>query len=124
MTRRPADQPPRTKAAGVPSRFAPKAFLASPATVQALCNELATQSARRFADLPGIPWADVAASIVAEVRESGHDLISLDDSADHRQWQATWYHPLGTFSLLLSFRPPRSVEVTWQTDAATFSASA
>jgi len=126
MTRRSPDRPPKLKASsGPPSRFSPKAFLAAtPATVQQLCQDLAGESSRRFVDLSGMPWAVVGQSIVADVRASGHDLISLDDSDGVRTWQATWYHPRGTFSLLLSFRFPRSVEVTWQADDAIFVARA
>jgi hypothetical protein len=124
MTRRDPARPPKA-AAAPPSRFAPKAFLAaSPAAAQELCEQLAADAARRLADLTGTTWTAVAKAIVAEVRASGHDLVSLDDTEELRQWQATWYHPRGTFSLLLSFRAPGSVEVTWQTDDATFSASA
>lgn len=126
MTRRSPDRPPRLSASsGPPSRFSPKAFLAAtPATVQRLCEELAGESSRRFVDLSGMPWTVVGDSIVADLRASGHDLISLDDSDGVREWQTTWYHPRGTFSLLLSFRAPRSVEVSWQADDTTFIARA
>jgi hypothetical protein len=126
MTRRDPNRPPRLKASSAtPSRFAPKAFLAgSPQDVQRLCEALAAEAALRLADLTGTTWTAVATSIVADVRATGHDLIALDHTDELRQWQATWYHPRGTFSLLLSFRAPRHVEVTWQTDDATFSASA
>jgi hypothetical protein len=126
MTRRPPNRPPPAKSSsGPPSPFAPKAFLAaSPALVQRLCEQLAAESARRFVDLTGTTWLAMATAIVSEVRASGHDLIPLDEEEGTRQWQATWYHPRGTFSLLLSFRAPRTVEVSWRTDDATFSARA
>ena len=138
MKRRPPNLPSKAKAKAKdrakaeanapnepPSRFAPKAFLAAtPATVQGLCEALAAEAARRFVLATNTPWVAVATSIVADVRASGHDLVSLDDTGDVRQWQATWYHPRGTFSLSLSFRAPGSVEVTWQTSDATFVARA
>lgn len=108
-----------------PSRFAPAAFLSGSAdAVQKLCEELATQAASRFADLTGTTWATVGTSIVEQLRASGHDLSSFDDAEGLQEWQATWHHPRGTFSLFLSFRAPTSVEVTWKTDDATFSARA
>lgn len=132
MQRRPPNRLPKAQAKAKtkapsepPSRFAPKAFLAAtPATVQGLCEELAAEAARRFVLLTGTPWVTVASAVVAEVRASGHDLVSLDDTGDVRQWQATWYHPRGTFTLSLSFRAPGSVEVIWQTNDATFTARA
>jgi hypothetical protein len=108
-----------------PSRFAPAAFLSGSAdTVQRLCEDLAKQAAKRFADLGGTSWEAMGTSIVEQLRASGHDLSSFDDSEGIREWQATWYHPRGTFSLLLAFRAPAGVEVTWKTDDATFSARA
>lgn len=107
------------------SRFAPSAFLSgSPEAVQKLCEELAAQAASRFADLTGTTWSTVGTSIVEQLRGSGHDLSSFDDAEGFQEWQATWHHPRGTFSLFLSFRAPTSVEVTWKTDDATFSARA
>jgi hypothetical protein len=126
MTRTRSDRDPKTKAAKAPpSRFAPKAFLAgSPETRQQLCVELAAELANRFERLVGTPWSDAASSIVGQLRASGHDLISLEDANGSRRWEAVWYHPRGTFSLLLCFRPPTSVEVTWQADDTTFTARA
>lgn len=126
MTRRPADRDPKTKAPKAPpSRFAPKAFInGSPEARQQLCVELAAELANRFDRLVGTPWSDAAISIVGQLRASGHDLISLEDADGFRRWEAVWYHPRGTFSLLLCFRPPTSVEVTWQADDTTFTARA
>jgi hypothetical protein len=108
-----------------PSPFAPKAFLTgSPEAVQELCEQIATQAASRFADLTGTSWTAVATAIVAQLRASGHDLVSVDDSDELRQWQAVWYHPRGTFALILRFRPPASVEVLWQANDTTISARA
>src|SRR3954470_10474008 len=126
MTRKPSGREPKVKAPKAPpSRFAPKAFLTgTPEATQRLCEALAAELANRFDRLLGTPWSDAATSIVTELRSSGHDLISLEDSDGFRRWEVVWYHPRGTFSLLLCFRPPTSVEVTWQTDGATFTARA
>jgi len=126
MTRRSPDRDPKTHAQKAPpSPFAPKAFLAgSPETQQRLCVELAAELANRFDRLRGTPWSDAATSIVGQLRTSGHDLISIDDADGFRRWEAVWYHPRGTFSLLLGFRPPASVEVTWRADDTTFTARA
>jgi hypothetical protein len=108
-----------------PSRFAPAAFLkSSPEAAQELCQALATQAAKGFSDLTGTSWRSVASSFVEQLRASGHDLSNVEDGEGLQEWQATWYHPRGTFSLVLSFRAPASVEVTWKTDDATFTASA
>lgn len=122
---RPKRKPKLEKTKAPPSRFAPAAFLSgSPQAVQQLCEELATQAASRFADLTGTTWATVGHAIANQLRASGHDLSSFDESEGLQEWQATWHHPRGTFSLFLSFRAPASVEVTWKSDDATFSARA
>lgn len=108
-----------------PSRFAPAAFLsASPEEVQRLCHDLATQAASRFADLTGTTWTEVGNAIAHQLRAAGHDLLSFDEADGLQEWQATWHHPRGTFSLFLSFRTPASVEVTWKSDDETISARA
>jgi hypothetical protein len=108
-----------------PSRFAPSAFLTgSPSVVQQLCEDLANQAKARFDDLTGTTWTAVGNSIVEQLRASGHDLMSFDEAEGLQEWKATWHHPRGIFSLFLSFRAPASVEVTWTTEAATFSARA
>jgi hypothetical protein len=91
-------------------------------SVQALCDELATLAAKRFGDLTGTTWQLTGLTLVQQLRAAGHDLRNFDEAADFQDWQATWHHPRGTFSLLLAFRAPTSVEVTWKTDDATFSA--
>ncbi|HVJ21037.1 MAG TPA: hypothetical protein VM686_36755 [Polyangiaceae bacterium] len=115
---------PKPKAAkGNPPRFAPSAFLkGSSEQVQQLCDDLATLAAERFSDLTGTSWQSVGSALAQQLRAIGHDLISIDESDDHQEWQATWHHPRGTFSLLLSFRAPHAVEVTWKADDATFTA--
>ena len=121
---KPKRKPKQKEPKGAPSRFAPAAFLSgSPEAVQKLCEELAAQAAGSFADLTGTTWSTVGTSIVQQLRASGHDLMSFDDGEGLQEWQATWHHPRGTFSLFLSFRAPASVEVTWKTDDATFCAS-
>jgi len=104
-------------------RFAPAAFLSgSPAEVQQLCDELADLALTRFGDLSGTSWERVGQSLASQLRALGHDLISVDESSELQEWQATWHHPRGTFKFLLEFRAPCSVEVNWQTDTATFTA--
>jgi hypothetical protein len=104
-------------------RFAPSAFLkGSREQVQQLCDELATLAAERFSDLTGTTWPSVGAALAQQLRALGHDLIGIDDSDEHQEWVATWHHPRGTFSLLLSFQAPCAVEVTWRTDDAAFTA--
>jgi len=121
----PKRKPKAKKVKPPPSRFAPAAFLSgSPEAVQQLCQELAAQAASSFADLTGTTWSTVGNSIVNQLRASGHDLSSFDDAEGLQEWQATWHHPRGTFSLFLPFRAPASVEVTWKSDDATFSARA
>jgi hypothetical protein len=106
-----------------PSRFAPAAFLRGSAEqVQALCDDLATLAAERFSDLTGTTWQQAGLAIAQQLRAAGHDLASFDEAPDLQEWQATWHHPRGTFSLLLSFQAPCAVEVTWKTDDATFTA--
>jgi hypothetical protein len=108
-----------------PSRFAPAAFRsASPEVAQRLCEALAKQAARGFVELTGTSRKVEGPSIVKELRSSGHDLICVEDSAELQQWEATLYHPQGTFSLLLTFRAPRSVEVMWRADDVVVSARA
>ena len=110
-------------AKGAPPRFAPSAFLkGSTEQVQQLCDELATLAAERFSDLTGTTWAGVSATLAQQLRAIGHDLMSIDDSDDHQEWLATWHHPRGTFSLLLSFQAPHAVAVTWKTDDVAFTA--
>lgn len=123
--REPRENEARSDPKQPPSPFAPKAFLTgSPEAVQRLCEQIATQAASRFADLTGTTWMTVANAIVAQLRAAGHDLVGVDDSDELRQWQAVWYHPRGTFALILRFRPPAGVEVLWQADDTTFSALA
>ena len=106
-----------------PPRFAPSAFLkGSPAQVQHLCDELATLAAERFSDLRGTSWSAVGTALAQQLRALGHDLFPVDESDELQEWQATWHHPRGTFSLSLSFQAPHSVAITWKTDDATFSA--
>jgi len=104
-------------------RFAPSAFLSgSPTEVQQLCDELADVAATRFGDLSGTSWERVGQSLAAQLRALGHDLIGVDESNELQEWQATWHHPRGTFKFVLEFRAPCTVEVTWKTDTATFTA--
>ena len=102
------------------SRFAPSAFLSGkPEAVQQLCDELADHAAARLASLSGPSWARVGRALAGQLRELGHDLISLDESETLQDWQARWHHPRGTFTLSLVFRIPHAVEVTWQVDDVT-----
>jgi hypothetical protein len=108
-----------------PSRFAPAAFLSgSPESVQRLCEDLAAEVAKRFADLTGTTWESVGRTVVEQLRRSGHDLSSFDAGEGIQEWQAVWHQPRGSFSLFLSFRAPANVEVIWKTDAATFTGRA
>lgn len=115
---------PKLRAAkGEPPRFAPSAFLkSSPEQAQQLCDELATLAAARFNDLTGTTWPSASAALAQQLRALGHDLMSVDESDAHQDWLATWHHPRGTFSLVLSFRAPHAVEVTWKADDHTFTA--
>ena len=106
-----------------PSRFAPAAFLnGTPEAVQQLCDDLATLAAARFDDLTGTTWQRTGLAIAEQLRAVGHDLTSFDEAADFQEWQASWHHPRGSFVLSLSFRAPKSVEVTWTADDAVFTA--
>ena len=108
-----------------PSRFASHAFRsASPEEAQRLCEQLAKQAARSFVELTGKSPSAEGPPIVKELRASGHDMVCGEDTAELQQWQATLYHPTGTFALLLTYRAPRSVEVIWRTDDAEFTARA
>jgi hypothetical protein len=121
--REPRREPKLKAAQGDPPRFAPSAFLkGSSAEVQQLCDELATLAAKRFSDLTGTTWRGAGSALAQQLRALGHDLVSIDESDDYQEWQATWHHPRGTFSLVLSFHAPCAVEVTWKTDDATFTA--
>lgn len=116
----------KRKAKGAPEnaqRFAPAAFLkGTPEQVRALCDELATLAAERFSDLTGTTWRDAGLSLVRQLRELGHDLSNFDEGDELQEWQATWHHPRGTFALLLAFRAPHAVEVSWKTDDGVYTA--
>jgi hypothetical protein len=118
MPIRDAQRRRKAKGGSAPSRhFAPAAFLkGTPEQVRSLCDELATVAAERFSDLTGTTWRDAGLSLVRQLRELGHDLSSFDETEELQEWQATWHHPRGTCSLLLSFRAPHAVEVTWKVD--------
>jgi len=106
-----------------PSRFAPSAFLkGTPATVQQLCDDLAELAATRFGDLTGTSWQRAGSAIANQLRATGHDLVSFEDTPALQEWQASWHHPRGNFSLFLSFRAPAEVEVTWKSETATLTA--
>jgi hypothetical protein len=106
-----------------PSRFAPSAFLSgTPAEVQQLCDELAELAMTRFSDLTGTTWEQTGHAIANQLRATGHDLTSFEDTADLQEWQVSYYHPRGTFSLSLSFRAPADVEVSWRTESGTLTA--
>jgi hypothetical protein len=106
-----------------PSRFAPAKFLkGTTAEVQALCDELATLAAERFDDLTGTTWERTGRTLAQQLREAGHDLTCLDEDSELQDWHASWHHPRGTFSLMLSFRAPRAVEITWTADDMSYTA--
>lgn len=110
-------------AKGDAPRFAPSAFLkGSPEQVRQLCDELATLAAERFSDLTGTNWASAGATLAQQLRALGHDLMGIDESDEHQEWLATWHHPRGTFSLVLSFQAPYAVAVTWKTDDGSYTA--
>ena len=122
-TREPKRQAKLRAAKGDPPRFAPSAFLkGSRQQVQQLCDDLATLAAERFSDLTGTTWPAASAALAQQLRALGHDLISIDESDAHQEWLATWHHPRGTFSLLLSFQAPHAVEVTWKAEDSIFTA--
>jgi hypothetical protein len=105
------------------SRFAPSAFLkGSPEQVQRRCDELATLAAERFSDLTGTNWREAGVTLAQQLGAVGHDLIDVDEADEHQEWQATWHHPRGTFSLTLSFHAPYAVAVTWRTDDGAYTA--
>ena len=121
--REPKREPKLKSAKRDAPRFAPSAFLkGSSEQVQELCEELATLAAGRFSDLTGTTWQSAGSALAQQLRAIGHDLVSIDESDNYQEWQATWHHPRGTFSLVLSFQAPHGVEVTWKTDDATFTA--
>lgn len=100
-----------------PSRYAPAAFLKGSAEgVRELCEELAGIAHERFCDLTGTTWQETGLALARQLRAAGHDLSSLDESDELQEWQVTYYHPRGTFSLSLVFRAPTTVEVTWLAD--------
>lgn len=90
--------------------------------MQGLCNDLAELAAERFSDLTGTTWTSVGNSLADQLRALGHDLIGFDETPEYQAWQATWYHPKGTFVFTLEFTAPYAASVTWKTDDATFSA--
>lgn len=100
-----------------PSPFAPSAFLrGTPEAVRELCEGLAGIAHDRFLDLTGTTWQRAGSDLAHQLRAAGHDLTSFDDSEQLQEWQTTFYHSRGTFSLLLTFRAPTFVEVTWRSD--------
>jgi hypothetical protein len=109
-TKTPATKPP-------PSVFAPAAFLkGSPAAVRELCEGLARIAHERLSDLTGTTWERATSDLARQLRSAGHDLSSFEESDAVQEWQATYYHPRGTFTLSLTFRAPASVEVSWKSD--------
>ncbi|MDF3068490.1 MAG: hypothetical protein K0R38_4091, partial [Polyangiaceae bacterium] len=99
--KRPAKLP---KPRPAPSTFAPAAFLkGSPEAVRDLCEGLAGIAHERFCDLTGTTWERTGSDLARQLRAAGHDLTSFDDSSDLQEWQVTYYHTRGTFSLLLTF---------------------
>ena len=119
MPPRPAERrkPKVKEAKEPPSRYAPAAFLkGGTPTVRELCEELATIAHDRFRDLTGTTWQETGLSLARQLRAAGHDLSSFEESDELQEWQVTYYHPRGTFTLSLVFRAPCSVEVTWQAD--------
>ncbi len=122
--RKPKPKPKQKEPKQPPPHFAPSAFLSgSPEAVQKLCDELATLAAERFSDLTGTTWETTGNSLAEQLRAIGHDLTNFDESPELQEWHATWHHPRGSFSLLLAFRAPHGVEVTWRTDDWTYTAS-
>jgi hypothetical protein len=123
---RPERAPKKSKSESAQERpkYAPASFLSgSPQQVQSLCTDLAELAAERFSDLTGTTWIDVGQSLAQQLRALGHDLIDLEGTPEHQLWQATWYHPKGTFVFTLEFKAPYAASVTWQTDDTSFSAS-
>jgi hypothetical protein len=119
MSPRPAERrkPKPKEAKQPPSRYAPAAFLKGSAeAVRELCEELATIAHERFSDLTGTTWTDTGLALASQLRAAGHDLSSFDESDELQEWQVTYYHPRGTFTLSLVFRAPTAVEVTWLAD--------
>ncbi len=111
------------EAPGPRPHFAPAAFLSgSPEEVQQLCEEFADHAAGRLANFTGPSWGRVGRALADQLRALGHDLISIDESAEHQEWQARWHHPRATFTLSLVFRSPHSVEVTWKADDVSLTA--
>jgi len=109
-----------SKAASV---FAPAAFIkGAPEAVRELCEGLANIAHERFSDLTGTTWHDAGKALAQQLREAGHDLVALDEADELQEWQGVFYHPRGTFSLLLVFRAPASVEVTWSVDGQAITA--
>jgi hypothetical protein len=103
-----------------PSPFAPAAFLkGSPDAVRDLCEGLAGIAHERFGDLTGTTWQRTGSDLAAQLRAAGHDLTSFEESDTLQEWQATYYHSRGTFTLSLTFRAPTGVEVSWQSDDGT-----
>ncbi|RYZ02398.1 MAG: hypothetical protein EOO73_31785 [Myxococcales bacterium] len=117
-------RPPKPqKPSPAPSPFAPAAFLkGSPEAVRELCERLADIAHARFSDLTGTTWERTGTDLAQQLRGAGHDLTSFDAADDLQEWQTTYYHTRGTFSLLLAFRAPTSVEVTWRSDDGAISA--
>lgn len=108
-----------------PSRFAPSAFVAaSPEGIQSRCNDLARAAAQFFRSRRGQDFCDIGTAFAKELRESGHDLVNFEETEELQEWQATLYHPTGTYQLFLSFRAPRHIEVTYKTDNHTYVAQA
>jgi hypothetical protein len=121
--RPPKRKPKREVVKEPPSRFAASAFLkASPEAVQTLCDDLATLAAQRFSDLTGTTWEHTGQALAQQLRAAGHDLTGYEESPELQEWQATFYHPRGTFTFSLTFRAPAEVEVSWRTDDALFTA--
>jgi hypothetical protein len=124
MPARPPKRAPNAKAATrEPPRFAPSAFLkGSPEQVRQLCDDLATLAAERFSDLTGTSWRSVGETLASQLRALGHDLIGVEEADEQQEWVATWHHPRGTFSLVLSFQAPYAVAVSWKADDGSYTA--
>jgi hypothetical protein len=90
--------------------------------VRALCEKLASIAHQRFTDLTGTTWQRAGSDLAQQLRGAGHDLTAFDESEELQEWQVSYYHPRGTFTLSLTFRAPADVEVAWRADDATITA--
>lgn len=83
------------------------------AALEALCQELARFLSESFT--AASDWSEAGYDLIKRLIAVGHDLASFDDDSPHFQaWCGNWLRPNVGGELILEFRAPSEVVVTWK----------